>query len=73
MTFEQRQRLNEMSKSKTEHLDRYNRCTEKFKRLSRPQIVDWLNRLPGAERELCKEVLNNLLKRKKMAKEKINV
>ncbi|MGB0895331.1 MAG: hypothetical protein ACPGUD_13060 [Parashewanella sp.] len=65
-----RQQLNELAASKTSHLNRYNRCKDKFKRLSRDQIVDWLNGLDSAERELCKVVLNNLLKIRTEKREK---
>ena len=67
---EAKQRMLDEAACKTQHLDRFNRCKEKFKRLSRDEIVRWLNGLEPQERELCRTVLNGLLERRKMEKTK---
>ena len=70
ISSEAKQRMQAEAASKTQHLDRFNRCKQKFNRLSREDIVRWLNTLEPQERERCKIVLNGLLKRRQMEKAK---
>ncbi len=62
---EAKQRLLDEATSKTQHLDRFNRCREKYDRLSRDEVVRWLNELQPQEREFCRNVLNGLRNRRK--------
>ncbi|GIU13004.1 hypothetical protein [Shewanella sp. MBTL60-007] len=64
MTSDERQRLNALNAQKGECLDRYQRCKTKLAQQSRQAVREWLSRLPEKERELCRVVLNNLVKAK---------